>query len=720
MTRKKVDPEDDFAPIESEPDTQQQTTERLIDIACRFLEGFKRGGNYIYQDRINIMAAQGSQAFMIDYADFEEYTIQDPDFDAIIKGLHFEPGRTIGVLKGAVVHLLKRSPNFDESSEDVIKIRLKNIPNEVEIPDIKAEQTGQIFSLMGIVNMMEKQQPLVIRAAYRCSNCNAVTFSQDTSFLTHKEVKKCSACDDTAVFLDETRSKKITYQRISIQQLHERVEPGITGTDIECWMTGDDLINSVRPGERVKIVGIVRLKPTKKNSLFEFYVDTNYIQSVYDEELTAEEAKWEELVKKAIRPEQEDRDFNKLMASMSPTIKGEDYIKCALLLQSVGSEAMIMPDGSRLRGDVNLLLCGDAGSGKTTMMRFVKRLHKRAVYVNGRGFTKAGLTAAVISDDGIPRIHAGAYLQADKSIVIVDEVDKTSPEDREVLPGLMDDQQTFSLNKWGINKDMQVRAASLHGGNPIDGKWDETKTLQQNLPFAFWLFDRYDLKFVMKNIPDQARDKDIANHFSALILNSIAEKSIEKREKQLLVSQDFYPVPFMKAWITFVKKNFDPQLTADTMKAITDFYLSLRKDEDTQNITMREMGALIRLSRASARAHMRTEVNLKDVSIGADLIIESFKSFGINPVTGRIDTSLINNTGKSKRSSDYEQMWRLVKSLAGGSGHEEFSEKVLMQTAVKFMSDKKAKENLALMRDVLKKLLEVRQGWLAINNVSSE
>jgi len=80
----------------------------------------------------------------------------------------------------------------------------------------------------------------------------------------------------------------------------------------------------------------------------------------------------------------------------SLTIAIKKAISCLLFSGS----KKILPDGMKLRGDINVLLLGDPGTAKSQLLKFVSQVAPVAVYTSGKGSSAAGLTASVIRDPG--------------------------------------------------------------------------------------------------------------------------------------------------------------------------------------------------------------------------------------------------------------------------------------------------------------------------------
>merc|ERR1719326_1964127 len=77
-----------------------------------------------------------------------------------------------------------------------------------------------------------------------------------------------------------------------------------------------------------------------------------------------------------------------------------DEVKKAVACLLFGGSRKALPDGTRLRGDINVLLLGDPSTAKSQFLKFAERAAPIAVYTSGKGSSAAGLTAAVVREGG--------------------------------------------------------------------------------------------------------------------------------------------------------------------------------------------------------------------------------------------------------------------------------------------------------------------------------
>merc|ERR1719357_92288 len=169
-----------------------------------------------------------------------------------------------------------------------------------------------------------------------------------------------------------------------------------------------------------------------------------------------------------------------------------------------GGTRKSLPDGTRLRGDINILLLGDPSCGKSQFLKFVHSVAPVCVYTSSKGSSAAGLTASVMRSNGEFVLEGGAMVLADGGVVCIDEFDKMREEDRVAIHEAME-QQTISIAKAGITTTLNSRCSVLAAANSIFGRWDETKG-EDNIDFMPTILSRFDMIFIIKDQHDQQRD----------------------------------------------------------------------------------------------------------------------------------------------------------------------------------------------------------------------
>jgi DNA replication licensing factor MCM5 len=328
-------------------------------------------------------------------------------------------------------------------------------------------------------------------------------------------------CPLDPYFVVHETSKFVDQQVIKLQEAPDQVPVGELPRHV--LISADRyLTNRVVPGSRCTIMGIFSIYQNKgsRNSstggavaIRTPYLRAVGIQTDVDSTLKGHsifsEEEEQEFLELSRRP-----DLYSVMAdSIAPSIYGNNDIKKAILCLLLGGSKKILPDGMKLRGDINVLLLGDPGTAKSQLLKFVEQAAPISIYTSGKGSSAAGLTASVQRDHSTREFYleGGAMVLADGGVVCIDEFDKMRDEDRVAIHEAME-QQTISIAKAGITTILKARTSVLAAANPIFGRYDDMKTPGENIDFQTTILSRFDMIFIVKDEHTRDRDEAIAKH----------------------------------------------------------------------------------------------------------------------------------------------------------------------------------------------------------------
>jgi len=324
-------------------------------------------------------------------------------------------------------------------------VRIENLPESIDIRGIRVhdDHIGKLVSIRGIVRKATDVRPKVTEAAFECQRCGTMTYipQSDGGF---QEPHECQGCERQGPFrVNFDQSEFIDSQKLRIQESPEGLRGGETPQSIDVDIV-DDITGKVSPGDHVTCVGVLHIEQVEqgneKSAIFDLYMDGVSI-AIEDEEfedMDITEADKREIIELSER----DDIYEAMVESIAPAIYGYEEEKLAMILQLFSGVTKHLPDGSRIRGDLHMLLIGDPGTGKSQMISYVENIAPRSVYTSGKGSSAAGLTAAAVRDDfGDGQqwsLEAGALVLADKGIAAVDELDKMDCVTGDALVSLAD------------------------------------------------------------------------------------------------------------------------------------------------------------------------------------------------------------------------------------------------------------------------------------------
>ncbi|MEM4733571.1 MAG: minichromosome maintenance protein MCM [Candidatus Bathyarchaeia archaeon] len=612
-----------------------------VDPQKSFLELFKKEK---YRQRISQMAIAGRESVTIDFEDIFAFD------QSLAEKLMEKPDVFLQFASNAAREQLEIEDAEYAQKIDKITVRIVQLLGKEPLRKLGSKNLGKLVMIEAIVVRATPVRPMVMNAAFKCKRCGTLTHvGQTGSFL--RAPFECSdpTCRQKGPFeFMQDESTFVDSQDLRLQERPEDLPPGQLPRTLNVKLVGSDIVDVARPGDHVSIVGIVRaVAPSRpgigKLRTFILHLDANSIVVLGKEPETSPPTPEEE--EKILALARDPGVHRKIMNSIAPSIYGYEHIKEAIMYLLFGGVSKSLPDIT-VRGEINTLLIGDPGTAKSQLLQYVARIAPRGLYTSGRGTTAAGLTAAVIREKGgSMSLEAGALVLADKGIACIDEMDKMRPEDRVAIHEAME-QHTVSVAKGGIVATLNARTAILAAANPSLGRYEPHRTVAENISLPVTILSRFDLIFVLRDIPNKDSDAKMLEHILA----------IHKRGASPLESQ--IEPDLLRKYVSYAK-TIKPMLSSAAAKRLGDFYLAMRSASEAEGspvaITARQLESLVRIAEARARVALRKEITVEDAEAAIAIMRRSLEEVGIDVSSDRMDIDLI-MTGKPKSVRDKLQV----------------------------------------------------------------
>lgn len=428
-------------------------------------------GKTVFLEKIDKMVEENGQSLIIVY---ETLCDMKP---VLAMFLPEAPKEILEIFnKAATEVVFQIYPRYHKIRKNVF-VRIAGLPILEQIRNLRCVHLSQLITVEGVIASSTAVTPQMSEVRYKCMKCNTVTqpFQQKQT----EEVRPtcCLECQSRGPFqVDMEKTTYQNYQRIRVQESPATVRAGRLPRSKEAILLAD-LVDKYKPGDEIRLTGIYEasyegsLNVKNGFPVFTTVIMANYIERKEDENiadtLTEEDV---EAIKKLSRDE---RIAEKIINSIAPSIYGHEDSKRAIALALFGGQPKNPSGKHKVRGDINVLLCGDPGTAKSQFLKYIQKTSNRCVFSTGQGASAVGLTAYVQRHPatGEWTLEAGALVLADKGVCLIDEFDKMNDADRTSIHEAME-QQSISVSKAGIVTTLRARCTVIAAANPIGGRYD--------------------------------------------------------------------------------------------------------------------------------------------------------------------------------------------------------------------------------------------------------
>eukprot|EP00731_Ephydatia_muelleri_P001567 Em0001g1567a len=589
-------------------------------------------GINIYREKIKQMCEANKQSLVVDYGMLAR------EQNVIAFFLPDAPMEMLKVFDEAAKEVvLSYFPNYDRIANE-IHVRIADLPLLEELRSLRQLHLNKLLRTCGVVTATTGVLPQLSMVKYDCLKCG---FVLGPFFQRHdQEVKPgtCPECQSNGPFeVNMEQTIYQNYQRITLQESPGKVAAGRLPRSKDAILISD-LVDSCKPGDEIELTGVYTnsydgsLNTANGFPVFATVIEANYISK--NEDKTAVDNLTDEDVRAIQNLAKDENIGERVFESIAPSIFGHKDIKRAIALSLFGGEAKDPGGKHKVRGDINVLLCGDPGTAKSQFLKYVEKIAPRPVFTTGQGASAVGLTAYVQRSPVTKEwtLEAGALVLADKGVCLIDEFDKMNDQDRTSIHEAME-QQSISISKAGIVTSLQARCSIIAAANPLGGRYDPSLTFSENVDLTEPILSRFDILCVVRDTVDPVEDEMLAK----FVVNSHRKHhpsnvSMEMEQQQggeRGTGRSVEPLPqdLLRKYIIYSKEKVRPKLHQIDQDKIAKLYAELRKESMRTGsipITVRHIESIIRVAEAHARIHLREYVLEDDVNMAIRVQLESF------------------------------------------------------------------------------------------------
>ncbi|EEQ33901.1 minichromosome maintenance protein 5 [Microsporum canis] len=602
-----------------------------------FILAFQIDNTFVYRDQIRQNVLVNRYLCDVDVAHLIAYN------EELAHRLTTNPQDTIPLFEAALKQCTQKIvyPSQRDIELPEHQLLLHSSVSLISIRDLNASNVSSLVRIPGIVIGASTISSKATVVHIQCRHCqepdNIVVeggFSGLTLPRTCKRVRQPNEdmCPIDPYFIVHEKCQFVDQQIIKLQEAPDQVPVGELPRHI--LISADRyLANRVVPGTRCTVMGVFSIyqaKGGKRSNNSAPAIRNPYLRAVgimSDVDQTAKgtgvftEEEEQEFLEMSRRPDL----YEVFTDCIAPSIYGNRDIKKAIACLLMGGSKKILPDGMKLRGDINVLLLGDPGTAKSQLLKFVERVSPIAIYTSGKGSSAAGLTASVQRDATTREFYleGGAMVLADGGVVCIDEFDKMRDEDRVAIHEAME-QQTISIAKAGITTILNARTSVLAAANPVFGRYDDMKTAGENIDFQTTILSRFDMIFIVRDAHERGRDQNMAKHIISLHQGG---RGIEEQTEAEI------PLEKMKRYISYCKSRCAPRLSPEASEKLSSHFVSIRKrvhqaelDANARSsipITVRQLEAVIRITESLAKLSLSPVATEEHVDEAVRLFLAS-------------------------------------------------------------------------------------------------
>lgn len=561
--------------------------------------------------------------------------------------------------------------NFDRNDSLSISIQKKILRNKITIeiianPNININQLtasdfeGMVVAFEAKLSNWSKISTITHLAEYKCPECGDIIVKE----FAPKIKDRCPQCKETYEFFKPRLTEDT--RRITLRENINDYSNGKLPASISADIYGKT-VWEVELSDKVVVLGIFRSVPLAKRDgkISQEFIPTIQIIGARSVGNIKAEQPDMMLMKKFKDLEDEGKLIDAIIDGFAYNVYKKRMEKKAVICSLIGS-VWIGEVGKGNPPMIHILFVGDPDTYKSTIMKYIINVSDNCVLADSTTVSSAGVKAiAVKMDDGRWSIMAGLLPSHTGGNVFFDEFGDLKPEIHEDLKAPMVDGK---VSKYVAGEEFNGVAETgvLASMNPIEGVYDEHKTIYENLaPLKKPLITRFDAIFKFSKLSADYDSAGIREHFKRCDLYGKPEGCLTDHE--------------IKLFINYVK-TINPEITEEALDRSTEYFTELEsKGGEKGGTETRTENAVMKFAVALARWHMSTRVLAIHVDEAIKILESSHHTLDLDLANGE----MISERSLKKTNDGRREAIRLAYDALKDKQGYAFADEVV-ETAMKY------------------------------------
>jgi replicative DNA helicase Mcm len=605
----------------------------VYDIADEFYP------SYGYGDDIADIERGKAESLNVSWKDVHQWhTARDSDGIKLPELILKRPDEAFDYFEAAVEQFdLPTDTNLSNPT-----VRFYDLPEAKtrQLHELDTDDTGRLRSVTGTIEQVTKGYEKPLTVAYNClasDGCQNTVIRQP-GFGDIKEPSECEFCGRRGPFEEiERKSDYSDEVRIKFKQPASEAPDNsgqtmmVVARDNLLKIDGQHLQTHV--GSKATITAVVKRKDADIDGMKERWLLANHIH--VDDAMTNPvniEEHLSTIKDYASREDCLDLWVDSLAPQLHeawkwPTVK-------RLAVAWLFSAPRIEYDGTVYRGDIHAGVISDPGMAKSLFCRELRQYSAKCMHRSATGISSdVGLTAAAVQDStfgsGQPTLRPGILVRGNGGHVIIEEIDK-GPDNLERMNDGLEGDQRITVDKWGINADLETRIGLFVTGNPVDGSFNPQESVPEQVDIDHSLLSRFDGLITMQDQPDEEIDRGIADTIGQAYQET-AEAQYGDREEFEQLDRAIEP-EVGRAWVSYARDNIHPIPTDDAIQKLSEWFAEdvrqLNDDDNVVPVTTRKMETGLRIASAFARLRLSEKVDHIDaeraIKLSKEIVGENY------------------------------------------------------------------------------------------------